>query len=185
MPSAFIPFCAYQTSLLLLGEFINSFEFPVCNKFTPTVLDGQLCYNLGINSVLSERETMDGKGGELMLLLDYNKEKSIHPIHLDRQIVDNNTHISLEDTPNKDDLEARIFIHTLKTFSGYGEGAYTMNSLKQVSTTGSFLQLPFDVKGCTNDDKENCRMKKYLEKGRQECGCIPWEYPEVSEAKVG
>ena len=40
MPSAFIPFCAYQTSLLLLGEFIGGLKFPVCNKFTPTVLDG-------------------------------------------------------------------------------------------------------------------------------------------------
>ena len=52
VPSAFIPFCAYKTDLLLLGEHIKGLKFPVCNKFTPTVLDGQLCYNLDINSAL-------------------------------------------------------------------------------------------------------------------------------------
>ena len=44
LPSAFIPFCAYKTNLALMGEYIEDLEFPVCNSFIPTVLDGQLCY---------------------------------------------------------------------------------------------------------------------------------------------
>ena len=77
LPSAFIPFCAYKTDLLLLGEYIEGLEFPICNKFTPTVLDGQLCYTFDISSVLPDMETLDGKDGELLLLLDYNTERSV------------------------------------------------------------------------------------------------------------
>ena len=121
LPSAFIPFCAYKTSMLLLGEYIDGFEFPVCNKFTPTVLDGQLCFKLDVSSIVdpSDRKTEEGKRGTLMLLLDYNKERSIEPKDVESKAnrTTHNDHINLEDTPDEEDQEARIFIHTLKRFS--------------------------------------------------------------------
>ena len=152
------------------------------------VLDGQLCYNIDISSIIppSYQKTKDGKVGGLMLVLDYNRERSIHPRHLDRKV--NKTtgkfHISLEDTPDEDDREARVFIHTLKKFDGYGGGSYAMKSLKKITPTEDFLKLPLAVKECVNEDKQYCRMKKYLEEGRQKCGCIPWEFLDAGFVKV-
>ena len=119
-----------------------------------------------------------------MLLLDYNKERSIHSKGKKANGSTLNDHINLEDAPDEDDQEARIFIHTLRRYSAYGGGAYTMNSLKKISPTEDFLRLPFTTKDCTIDDEHDCNMKKYLEKGRQECGCVPWEFPDATTAKI-
>ena len=186
LPSAFIPFCAYKTDLLLLGEYIEGLEFPVCNKFVPTVLDRQLCYTLDISSALPNMETIDGKDGELMLLLDYNKERSVSSQRSKKTINGNGKrYISMKDAHTDDDQEARIFIHTLKAFSGFGGGSYSMNSLKRMSPTVDFLKLPIAKKGCANDDRQHCLMRKYMKQKQRDCGCVPWEFPRDSNsAKV-
>ena len=40
------------------------------------------------------------------------------------------------------------------------------------------------VKGCTDDDKEHCRMTTYLDQKRKECSCVPWEFPNIGESEV-
>ena len=185
--SAFIPFCAYQTNMLVVGEYIDGFDFPVCNKFTPTVHRGQLCYTIDISSVLPNTETDDGKAGGLTLILDYNTERSVQPA-MNRKGTNENTekiHLNLEDAPTEEDGEARIFIHTLKPFKGYGGGSFSMNALKQISPTEKFLELPDTVKGCKNNDKQHCKMTLYLKQKVEECNCIPWEFPQrVTVSKV-
>ena len=57
--STFIPFCAYQTNLLALGEYIDEHEFPVCSQFAPTVHKGQRCYTIDVSSLLPDFETKD------------------------------------------------------------------------------------------------------------------------------
>ena len=62
-PSALVPFCFYQEdhNLLLPTTF--------CDKFEPTILEGQLCYSLNVTK--SEwKATKTGKKSGLFLLLD-------------------------------------------------------------------------------------------------------------------
>ena len=187
VPSAFIPFCAYQTNMLLVGEYIDGLDFPVCNKFTSTVHRGQLCYTIDISSFLPNTETKDGKAGGLTLLLDYNPERSVHPMSQKVSIKNNvKINLNLEDAPTEEDGEARIFIHTLKPFKGYGGGSFSMNALKQISPTENFLHLPDTVKGCKNHEKQHCKMTKYFQQKLEDCKCIPWELPQrltVSKVK--
>ena len=48
----------------------------------------------------------------------------------------------MKDAQLDDDQEAnQVFIHTLKTFSGFGGGSYSMRFLKRMSPTDDFLKL--------------------------------------------
>ena len=181
-PSAFIPFCAYNTELLALGIFIDGMKFPICSRFVPTVLKGQLCYTMDVNSVLPDKETKAGKSSGLTLLLDYNQERSVLPKKqkqgkksIERYVLD------LNDNRKE---EAKIFINTLKAFNGYGGGRYSMHSLKKISPTKEFLTLPKDVIGCANEEKQFCKMTKYLHHKLDNCKCIPWEFPKNGGEKV-
>ena len=185
VPSAFIPFCAYKTDLLLLGEHIKGLKFPVCNKFTPTVLDGQLCYNLDINSALPNEDTLDGKQGELTLILDYNLERSVgsqRSTKNDHQI--SKRFLEMEDIYIREAQEARIFVHTLKPFSGLGAGSYTMRSLKHISPTDDFLKLPSEKRRCAKYDKQDCLAKTLQRHKLQTCNCTPWEFPQDSKELI-
>ena len=73
--SGFIPFCAYKTGLNLSKQTdtLPGITYPLCSSFFPTVLEGQLCYELKLNDTSGQ-----GKGYELMLLLDYNEDLSLH-----------------------------------------------------------------------------------------------------------
>ena len=80
LPSALIPFCAYQSNLETLGTSIPGLNFPVCNAFRPTILHGQLCYSLDIENMNLEKEkteiTKQGKADGILLIVDPNKERS-------------------------------------------------------------------------------------------------------------
>ena len=74
--SALIPYCAFATSLSELGADVeNENTFPVCDKFTPVLLEGQLCYQLNVSEHTS-KESSFGPNHALMLLIDKNQEKS-------------------------------------------------------------------------------------------------------------
>ena len=180
LPSAFIPFCAFKTDLLLLGERINGFKFPVCNKFTPTVLDGQLCYTLDINSHVPNIENLHGKQGELLLFLDYNQERSISLRMTRASNNSSDRFISMEKARLNIGQEAKILIHTLKPYVGFGGGSFSMSSLKQMSPTENFLKLSPSTKGCASEDQQECLMKSYLKEKLHSCQCIPWEFPQAS-----
>ena len=132
-----------------------------------------------IRSLLPNTDTLEGKDGQLLLLLDYNKERSIGLKRTNR--VDNGDserYISMRETLSDEDQEARIYIHTLKTFSGFGAGSYSMSSLKQMTLTENFRELPTTTAGCANKQllfSHGCMMKKYLTQKVHDCGCIPLE----------
>ena len=72
--SAFIPFCGYKTDLEIsksLTSHLYEITYPNCSSFTPTILAGQLCFMLRLNDTSGQ-----GKKNELMLLLDYNEDRS-------------------------------------------------------------------------------------------------------------
>ena len=123
-------------------------------------------------------ESLDGKEGELTLLLDYNKERSVKPQRTHN--VKNGSskmYLTVEEVETDMEQEARIFIHTLKPFSGHGAGRYKMSSLKKIQATEDFLELPIRDRGCTNTDEQHCLMQAYMEQKKQNCNCIPWEFP--------
>ena len=71
-PSALVPFCSYQGNSSLIGQERPELgDLTVCDKFEPTILEGQLCYSLGI-SKLGEKTTKSGQANGLLLLLDPN-----------------------------------------------------------------------------------------------------------------
>ena len=75
--SAFVPFCAFKTNLNFSKNSLTlpGLTFPLCSAFLPTILEGQLCYKLAVNDTSGQ-----GKRNELMMLLDYNDDLSLHGI---------------------------------------------------------------------------------------------------------
>ena len=71
-PSAFIPFCEYNGDMLAVGEHIDTFPFPVCTAFRPTVLQGQLCYMFDPETA---KTAINSDFHYLMFLLDYNEDR--------------------------------------------------------------------------------------------------------------
>ena len=73
--STFIPFCAFQSNMALSKQptYIKDLYYPLCSSFQPTLLEGQLCFKLQMNATSAE-----GKKNQLMLLLDYNEDRSIY-----------------------------------------------------------------------------------------------------------
>ena len=83
-PSAFIPFCELGGDLSLLGRTVPGFDIPVCDKFEPRVVRGQICYRLEAGRYfkqLRREEGDDNTPPHLILVLDYNEERNInqHP----------------------------------------------------------------------------------------------------------
>ena len=56
----------------------------------------------------------------------------------------------------------------------FGEGQYNLHSLKEIIVTDSFFGLKKDARNCQNIETfDDCITRKYIEKMKQECGCIP------------
>ena len=58
--------------MMAVGEHMDGFPFPVCNAFTPSVIEGQLCYTFTPSTV---RNTDTASNPVLMLLLDDNEDR--------------------------------------------------------------------------------------------------------------
>ena len=54
MPSAFIPYCGFLTDMAYIGKQRPNFSSPLCNAFTPVLLEGQLCYELDTDRIQSQ-----------------------------------------------------------------------------------------------------------------------------------
>ena len=70
MPSAFIPFCSVGQTYL--GQQLDNLSVLACDLFLPTVLQGQLCYQLDLNMTMQQ-----GKDRGLFFVVDTNVERSI------------------------------------------------------------------------------------------------------------
>ena len=73
-PSAFIPFCSFEGSSDLLGRELDHFSLPVCSSFKRRVLDGQLCYQIDVNTLVPNKTAAGLQKGGLSLLVDANAE---------------------------------------------------------------------------------------------------------------
>ena len=172
--SAFIPFCAYKTDLNFSKDSLplNGTNFPLCSSFAPTILEGQLCYKLELN-----RKSGQGRRNELMLLLDYNEERSLQmntvPTEKTIEKVSKeklNLNTAIQSVQYN---SAKIHINTLAPYINFDGGIYKMTVVKRMSAKDDFLEMPLDDRKCEVELYEDCRTRKLLER----CNCVPWEVP--------
>ena len=173
-PAALIPFCAYQTNMTLLGQARQDLPFIVCSQFQPTVLEGQLCYSLDlkINTTMSST----GKRNGLIIFIDQGLAEEGKPTAEDSLTMKNVKELVSLDTEaiGQDTNDARIYLNTLSSFTDVRSGSYAMTSLKKMTGTDSFLELPLDKKLCQIGTFEDCQVQNYAVKVLEQCGCIPW-----------
>ena len=172
--SALIPFCAFKTDLSMSKNSLNlpGITYPLCSSFLPTILEGQLCYKLTLN-----KKSGQGKGNELMLLLDYNEDRSLQTSSKQSRssAVESSKESLNFDTAfaSIQGVSAKVHINTLSPFIGFGGGVYKMTVVKRMTAKEDFLKMPLQDRNCEVESYEYCRSKKLLE----ECKCVPWEVP--------
>ena len=146
LPAALIPFCSYQGEML--GKEVEGFV--ACDKFQPTVLEGQMCYSIDLAKVDQVNSSKTDKSNGLVLVLDSN-------------------------TPlNEEENVARIHLGTLSPFTDYRNGSYAMSVLKKMTGTKGFLGLPDAQKRCQIQPSDECNTQKFFEKVQAKCHCRLW-----------
>ena len=173
-PSALVPFCSYQRNSNLLGQQRPEIDnMTICDKFEPTILEGQLCYSLDIARPV-KNPTKSGKANGLFLLVDPN------PFQL------KSTENDFWGSSDIAEQTVKVFIHTLAPHTAFGPRSYGMSALKEMTGTKSFEQLPDYKKKCTVHSREECQTQKYLTQVEKECKCTPWTletYPRKNQVK--
>ena len=91
-----------------MGEKLEHFDQPVCNKFKPTLLNGQLCYKVDVNEIM---RTATGFTGGLIFLMDYNEEKMMTSEY-EYQKIDAENLLSMKENVEHN-TEGMIYIETL------------------------------------------------------------------------
>ena len=142
----------------------------VCDKFQPTILEGQLCYSIDV-AKLEKRQTEAGKAKGLFLLLDSSPY----------QIQDDEGRANAGG--NKEET-FKVYIHTLSPFTAYGPGAFAMSSLKSMTGTTSFEELPDKQKKCTIHNREECQTEKFFSQVKANCSCVPLPWSMTMKDKI-
>ena len=170
-PSALVPFCSYQGESNMLGQKRPELDnLTICDKFEPTILEGQLCYSINIGQI-EKRQTEAGKTKGLFLLLDPTPY----------QMQDDERGVETEG--NKPQT-FKVYIHTLAPFTVYGHGAFAMSTLKSMTGTESFEELPNNQKKCTVHDREKCQTEKFFSQVKANCSCVPWSLTMNDKGQV-
>ena len=170
--SALIPFCAYKTDLGISENSLSlsGLNYPLCSAFLPTILEGQLCYKLTLKETSGQ-----GKRNELLLILDYNEDRSLQPSPNKKGISKSSNETLNFDTAVESiqGVSAKVQIDTLSPFTGFGGGVYTMTNVKKMKAKTDFLKMPLKERNCEVELYEDCRTRRLLEL----CECVPWEVP--------
>ena len=171
--------------MTLLGETRPDIPFQACNKFQPTLLEGQVCYSLNL-SLIQNGNSKSGERAGLLILIDQGiksgstiKDISLNDIEDKFQNLDNDMVVS-EDNDNS----ARIYLNTLSSFTDNRAGSFAMSSLKKMTGTDSFLGQTDAQKKCRIETLEDCTAKMYLNNIKEKCGCVPWALNTVLQPLV-
>ena len=79
---------------------------------------------------------------------------------------------------------ATIHLSTLDRFKDTKPGMYAMTSLKKMTGTDAFLDLPENIKGCQIEDQDKCYSRRYIEELQNQCKCLPWALGAIVPQKV-
>ena len=152
------------------SDVLKNTDFPLCSSFVPTILEGQLCYKLTLNQTSGQ-----GKENELMLLLDYNEDRSLQ-ISSNKSKVVKSSNTALSFATAVESIQggsAKIQINTLSPYFGFGGGSYVMTDVKRMTAKKDFLKMPLKDRNCEIELYDDCKTRKLLD----ECNCVPWEVP--------
>ncbi len=179
-PAALIPFCAYRGNLTTTGKFIDGLSFPVCNKFQTITLEGQLCYSLNISSILppTTKKTKSGISKGIFLAIDLDNDQGSY----DNRDLDKNENLQEDDSNDLNMMS--IHINTMSRISYSRAGMYALTDLKKMTGTKSFESLPDKTKDCHIESKTDCYIRRYNDKAKRQCGCIPWVLSHVTVDQV-
>ena len=111
-----------------------------------------------------------GKKNELMLVLDYNTELSLHPNTASSDMGSEGFYL---DTLDSEQYEAKIHINILSRMMNFGGGIYKMTDVKRMTAKTDFLKMSLKDRNCEVEEYEDCRTRNLLKK----CNCAPWELP--------
>ena len=126
-----------------------------------------------------------GSGDEkgLILMIDLNSERNIQEAKKTNNKIDFST-MSIRKTPkNNNNNEAKLYIHTLSPYTGYGKGSYKMTALKRMTGTTDFLDMPEKERKCQLEVYEKCRLEAFFSAG-EDCQCVPWELPNLFQVRL-
>ena len=156
-------------------ERLSSISVPLCSSFKPTILEGQLCYQLQLNDTSGQ-----GKANELMLLLDYQQDLSLNYSSatvesllsiLASSMFETVSTVDFSPDENINEREVKIQIGTLSPFKGFGVGTCKMTAVKRMTAKSDFLKMSLDDRKCEVELYEDCRTQKLF----GHCKCVPWE----------
>ena len=164
LPAALVPFCSYQGDSAILGHNMEGFNFTTCDKFQPTVMEGQLCYSLDVNNI-TRAKSKAGRAMGLTLLLDRINPRSVQ-------------------NENGVDHSFRIFLNTLDGFSDVKDGSYRMINVKKMVGTDSFMAMPDEDRDCQDRTLQACSAQFFLEKIKQSCSCVPWALKDALKVRL-
>ena len=144
-PGALIPFCAYNQAMGTLGKNLSGLTFPVCDQFRPVIKNGQVCYALDMNNLGPMEKGKTKRDKEFGISLVINMEMSSKE----------NFFMPKEFKTNKNTERSQsvtIHLSLLQEFTDVRAGVYGMTSLKKLTGTDTFLDLPDNVKDCQVGD---------------------------------
>ena len=150
----------------------------VCDKFKPTILNGEVCFSLQAEPMIKAE---GGLKGGIVLFLDYNTERSTEVRNIEQEDT-----AAFSYTESDDMTSAQIYIPTLSPYTGYGSGSYIMTSLKQMTGTPAFLNLPpmSQNKQCDTVKYEECMLDLLLKTGKRYLGCVPFGWTSAINHQV-
>ena len=167
----------------ILGKRINGLDFPVCNAFKPTILDGELCYALNIKDLKQKEGKVSKAGRGEGLLLAIDNGISVEPLH-DKSTVEVKKDF-IRTQLKTEGKRARLHILTSHRHEDSRPGIYTLKNLKLMTGTDNFLAMSDDVKKCQIKPKEECRSQRFVKEIQRRCGCVPWSLSTLVSDKVG
>ena len=97
-PSSFIPFCSFGDNQFFnnQSDYNHELGMPACDKFSPTMLDGRLCYRLNMTAFGEDILTQSGRGAGINFLMDYNTERMDQDIEQEQHIENREAMIYIE-----------------------------------------------------------------------------------------
>ena len=98
--------------MAVVGTKLDNFDMPICTKFRPTILKGQLCYQVDVNEYKSQVDKQMLISHGLVLLLDYNEDK-MGPDGKDDFKVATAKDLSHMQKNNDETQDALIYVETL------------------------------------------------------------------------
>ena len=114
-PSAFIPFCAVGRSKSAVGQIMDAYELPLCNKFEAKIQSGQLCYEIDLDKYKNKNNLADDLKSGFVFLMDYNEDRQV-TLQEDDEIIENDLFVDKIDA-SLDDAKASIYLNTIGDIS--------------------------------------------------------------------